>query len=79
MKPSRYDDEIIFKNVSNIEQKLCAYIGDCPKEGTRQGRSGRIEMDRMGHDIKSVIIVLELVSVTVIIYALAAVTLLMVD
>ena len=71
--------KIVFKNVSNIEQKLCAYIGDRPQGGTRQGRSWRIEMDRMGQDIKSVIIVLELVSVMVITYALAAVTLLMVD
>jgi hypothetical protein len=36
-------------------------------------------MDRMGQDIKSVIIVLELVSVMAITYALAASTLLMVD
>jgi hypothetical protein len=36
-------------------------------------------MDRMGQGIKSVIVVLELVSVMVITYALAALTLLMVD
>jgi hypothetical protein len=36
-------------------------------------------MDRMGQGIKSVILVLELVSVMVIIYALATSTLLMVD
>jgi hypothetical protein len=36
-------------------------------------------MDRMGQGIKSVILVLELVSVMVIIYALATLTLLMVD
>ena len=71
--------KIIFKNVSNIEQKLCAYIGDCPQGGTRRGRSSRIEMDRMGQGIKSVIVVLELFSVMVITYALAALTLLMVD
>ena len=47
--------------------------------GTRRGRSSRIEMDRMGQGIKSVIVVLELVSVMVITYALAALTLLMVD
>jgi hypothetical protein len=47
--------------------------------GTRRSRSSRIEMDRMGQGIKSVILVLELVSVMVIIYALATLTLLMVD
>jgi hypothetical protein len=36
-------------------------------------------MDRMGQSVKSVIIVVELVSVMVITYALAALTLLMVD